>query len=239
MAAELTRVVGYVRVSTAGQADGGTSLDAQRVKLVAYALAMDLMLVDVVVDAGASAKTLERPGLRRALNMLESGEVEGLLVCKLDRLTRSVRDLGVLLDRYFAARCSLLSVGDAIDTRTAAGRLVLNVLASVSQWEREAGAERTRETLGHLRSIGVRLGGEALGWRRRMERDADGRLIPEPVVAERQTIDRIVALRAQGRTLREIARTLAAEGRPTKRGGAWRPEIVRRALHRQSAGDVR
>lgn len=133
----------------------------------------------------------------------------------------------------------MLSVGDAIDTRTAAGRLVLNVLASVSQWEREAGAERTREALGHLRSIGVRLGGEALGWRRRPERDDEGRRIAESSSEEGETIDRIVALHSEGRSLRAIAAALAAEGRPTKRGGAWRPEIVRRALHRQSAGNVR
>ncbi|HET9959637.1 MAG TPA: recombinase family protein, partial [Polyangiaceae bacterium] len=115
METERTKVIGYVRVSTEQQADGGVSLQAQRDKLHAYAVAMDLDLVGVLEDAGASAKTLARPALQEALRRLETGEVDGLLVCKLDRLTRSVRDLGHLLERYFAARFSLLSVSDSID----------------------------------------------------------------------------------------------------------------------------
>src|SRR5262245_9972971 len=93
-----TRVVGYVRVSSEQQADSGVSLEAQRAKLEAYALAMELELVAIEVDAGVSAKTLRRPGFEAALQLLGSGAAEGLLVCKLDRLTRSVRDLGWLLE---------------------------------------------------------------------------------------------------------------------------------------------
>lgn len=120
------------------------SLDAQREKLTAYAGAMDLILVDVFEDAGASAKNLEREGLRRALARLDQGDVGGLVITKLDRLTRNVRDLGDLVERYFTSTCALLSVSDSIDTRMAGGRLVLNVLTSVAQWEREAIGEPCR-----------------------------------------------------------------------------------------------
>src|SRR5207237_3279200 len=111
------------------QADGGVSVEAQTSKLRAHALAMDLELVDILVDAGVSARTIAtRPGLRRVLTMLDAGEADGVLVVGLDRLTRSASDLGELVERYFSARFALLSVGDSIDTRSAAGRLVLNVL---------------------------------------------------------------------------------------------------------------
>ena len=80
-----TRVVGYIRVSTEHQADEGVSLEAQRARLEAFALATDLVLVGVEVDAGISAKTLERPGIQRALARLEAGEADGVLVAKLDR----------------------------------------------------------------------------------------------------------------------------------------------------------
>ncbi len=158
-----SRVVGYIRVSTEAQAESGLSLDAQRAKLQAYATAMDLELVAIVEDAGESAMSLVRAGLARVLGMLDAGEVDGVLVAKLDRLTRSVRDLADLIERYFAERptvraCTLLSVADSIDTRTAAGRLVLNVLASVGQWEREVIGERTREAQDVLRDRGVKLG---------------------------------------------------------------------------------
>lgn len=93
-----TKVIGYSRVSTDHQAERGVSLEAQRAKLAAYAEAVDLDLVAIVEDAGVSAKSLECPGLTEALSMLEGGTASGLLVVKLDRLTRSVRDL-VRLDK--------------------------------------------------------------------------------------------------------------------------------------------
>lgn len=94
-----TRTIAYVRVSTDKQAEKGVSLEAQRAKLAAYADLYDLDVVEVVVDAGVSAKTLQRPGLTRALDMLRKGAADALLVVKLDRLTRSVRDLGELVER--------------------------------------------------------------------------------------------------------------------------------------------
>ena len=227
-------MVGYVRVSTESQADGGVSLDAQRAKLTAYAAALDLDLIEIIEDAGFSAKSLARPGLRRALEHLAAGRASGLLVTKLDRLTRSVRDLGDLVDRYFVAKHSLLSVGDAIDTRTAAGRLVLNVLTSVAQWEREATGERTREALAHLKRDGVRLGPPALGWTRTGERDTNGRRIVREVDDEGATVERIIELRARRFSLRGIVDQLTQEGRRTKRGGHWQPVTVLRVLRRHA-----
>src|SRR5258705_4952877 len=155
-----TRTIAYLRVSTDKQADRGVSLDAQRAKVKAYAELYDLELVEILVDAGHSAKSLERPGLQRALGMLKRREADALLVVKLDRLTRSVVHLGQLVETVFApGKAALLSVGEQIDTRTAGGRLVLNVLASVSQWEREAIGERTATAMQHKPGRVHRRGG--------------------------------------------------------------------------------
>src|SRR6266478_2729286 len=97
-----TKTIAYLRVSTDKRADRGVSLDAQRAKLKADAELYELELVEIIVDAGQSAKSLDRPGLQRALRMLKAGDAEALLVVKLDRLTRSVVDLGTLVERYFA-----------------------------------------------------------------------------------------------------------------------------------------
>jgi len=233
-----TAVVGYVRVSTEQQAGEGVSLEVQRVKLHAYALAMDLELVAVFEDAGLSAKTLERPGLKGALAMLEEGKASGLLVVKLDRLTRSVRDLGDLVDRYFASRFSLLSVSDSIDTRTASGRLVLHVLGAVSQWEREATAERTRDALAQLRADGVRLGAEAYGWRRGDELETTGRWPCVGVDAEIETVERVFSLPREGLSVRATVALFSAEGRQTKRGGRWHPTTIQRILARHGHHDA-
>lgn len=231
-----TRVVGYIRVSTDQQADEGVSLAAQRAKLVAYCVALDLTLVDVFEDAGISAKSLERPGLRMALAMLRLKEADGLLVTKLDRLTRSVKDLGALIEDYFGTKCALLSVGDAIDTRSASGRLVLNVLMSVSQWEREATGERTREAMAHLKKTGVRVGQAPYGLAYSTEVDVTGRR--KILVDERDTpaIDRIVELHEkQCLGVRAIADKLTREGFRTKLQKRWHPTQVQRIVARLRA----
>jgi site-specific DNA recombinase len=224
-----TKVIGYVRVSTAEQAASGLSLAAQRERIELFCRLHELDLVAVVEDAGASAKTLSRPGLRSVLELLRSGAADGLVVAKLDRLTRSVRDLGHLVEEHFGnGGAALLSVGEQVDTRTAAGRLVLNVLGSVSQWEREAISERTREALRQVRARGIRLGSEGLGWSR-----VEGKV--QVVKAEAATVGRIHALRAEGATLRRIAEVLTAEGHRTKRGGRWQAQTVARVLERGEA----
>ena len=226
---EHTRAVAYIRVSTDKQASTGLSLDAQRAKVIAYARLYDLHLVDVIVDAGVSAKTLERPGLIRALDMLEHGQAHALVVVKLDRLTRSVRDLGHLLDRYFTAgRWALMSVSENIDTRSAAGRLVLNVLASVAQWEREATGERTRAALALKRQRGEYTGGRPpYGWRLA----ADGTTL-ESYPPEQQVIAAAHNARDGGMSLREVALHLDRLGHRTRNGGFFSVSSVHRLIAR-------
>lgn len=209
-----TKAVGYIRVSTDKQADHGVSLDAQQAKLTAYAQLYDLTLVDIIVDAGVSAKTLERPGLQQALSMLTTGQADALLICKLDRLTRSVKDLGVLVERYFTPTTyTLLSVADAIDTRTAAGRLVLNVLGSVAQWERETISERTTEALAHKKSQGERTGGIPYG----KTLAADGKTLLAHK-GEQAVLERVRYHRKAGLSLRRIVLVMAREGFVSRAG---------------------
>jgi len=89
----MTKAIGYIRVSTDDQAESGLSLTHQRAKVEAYCIATDLSLVEVIEDAGESAKSMKRPGLQRAMESIRKGEAGALVILKLDRLTRSVRDL--------------------------------------------------------------------------------------------------------------------------------------------------
>src|SRR3954463_2246618 len=92
--------VGYSRVSTDQQADRGVSLEAQAEKIRAMATVHDAELLDVIVDGGESGKSLQRPGIQRLLKMVDRREVQIVIVAKLDRLTRNVRDLGELLEVF-------------------------------------------------------------------------------------------------------------------------------------------
>lgn len=221
-----TRAVAYVRVSTDKQADHGVSLEAQQAKIAAYAQLYELDLVETVVDAGASAKTLARPGLQRALALLQEGAAQALLVVKLDRLTRSVRDLGELVDTYFApGKAALLSVGEQFDTRNAAGRMVMNLLTVISQWEREAIGERTAAAMQHMAAAGEYTGGaapygHAVG--------ADGKL--QEVAAEQQVVAAARVLRAAGLTLQKVADELAAAGHRSRTGRVFLPVQIARML---------
>jgi DNA invertase Pin-like site-specific DNA recombinase len=215
------KAIGYARVSTDKQADHGVSLDAQAEKIRAMAVVQGAELVEVVIDGGASAKSLDRPGLDRVLQMIDRREIDVLIVAKLDRLTRSVKDLAELLEQMNKRGVALVSVAESLDTGSAAGRLVLNIMTAVSQWEREAIGERTRDALQHKKGKGERLGNIPFGYRA----SADGRHIEECPV-EMAVVQKVNGLRASGQSLREIAEALNAEGITTRRGSAWRHEYV-------------
>lgn len=205
------RLLAYARVSTTEQAERGYGLDAQESAIRETCDRRGWELVELIRDEGQSGKTLERAGLRRALERLAAGEADGLLVSKLDRLSRSVVDFGLLLEWFTEAEVALVALDLGVDTSTPGGRLVANVFASVAEWERDTIAARTRDGLAAVRAQGKPTG--------------------RPAVADRPELaERIQAMREQGMTLQAIADTLTAEGVPTARGAAaWRPSSVQQA----------
>src|SRR6266481_9723909 len=92
------RAIGYVRVSTDKQADHGVSLEAQEAKIRAMAVVQGAEIVELIVDGGESAKNLTRPGMERLLALVNERKVDMVIIAKLDRLTRSVKDLCGLLE---------------------------------------------------------------------------------------------------------------------------------------------
>jgi len=217
------KAIGYARVSTDKQADRGVSLEAQTEKIRAMVVVHNAELVDIIVDGGESAKSLNRPGMERLLALVDSGAVEAVIVAKLDRLTRSVKDLCTLLERFERREVTLISVAESLDTGSAAGRLVLNIMTAVSQWEREAIGERTRDAMNHKRNNGERVGNIAFGYRL----SSDGVHV-EPEPTEQATIAAVAELRSNGMSLRRIAKDLNTRGMRTRKGSEWRLESVAR-----------
>ena len=215
-----TKAIAYIRVSTDKQADQGHSLLAQQEKVNAYASLYDLDIIDYVIETG-SAKNLNREGLQGALAAIKAGKADALIVVKLDRLTRSVADLGYLVETYFH-KAGLLSVSEQIDTRSASGRLVLNVLASVSQWEREAIGERTSAVRQSMKANGLYCGGSVPYGQMLVS----GELVTNP--NEQAIIDRAKALKAQGHSLRTIAAMFSSEGLRTRKDTDFSHTLVSR-----------
>jgi site-specific DNA recombinase len=222
------KALGYVRVSTDRQAEQGVSLEAQEAKIRAMATVQGARLLEVIVDGGESAKSLNRAGLQRLIALVDGGKVDAVIVAKLDRLTRSVKDLCGLLELFEKRKVALISVAESLDTGSAAGRLVITIMGAVSQWEREAIGERTRDALRHKRANGERVGNIQFGFRL----GADGKHV-EPDPGEQAVLAEIRRLRQGGNSLRGIAAALNRRGLRTRRGSAWRLEHVAR-IQKQS-----
>jgi site-specific DNA recombinase len=224
------RTVGYARVSTDKQADHGVSLDSQEAKIRAMAVVQGAETVELIVDGGESAKNLNRPGMERLLALVDQGKVNTVIIAKLDRLTRSVKDLAELLERFQHRGVSLVSVAESLDTGSAAGRLVINIMTAVSQWEREAIGERTRDAMRHKRAKGQCVGNLAYGYR--ISEDGE-HLEPEP--GEQAALAQIRCLRKQGRSLRAIAAALNVQALRTRRGTGWRHDHILRIISSESS----
>jgi site-specific DNA recombinase len=225
-------VVGYTRVSTEEQAEGGVSLDVQPKKIKQFAELHELNLIEIVEDAGVSGKTIDRPGLGRVLKLLDSGKAQGVIVAKLDRLTRSVGDLAYLLDRYFGDRKKhkLFSLSESIDTTTAAGEMMLNLLVTVAQWERKTIVERTQQAMDHKRSQGQRIS-RFIPYGSRLAGDGTT-LVPCQV--EQEVIHVMKTQRRLGKSSRDIAESLNREAIPSRGGGTWSHRTILKVLGREA-----
>lgn len=152
--------VGYLRVSSDEQALHGVSIDAQRGVMNGYRQMMELPELPTYEDAGFSGKNMNRPALRRLLADCEAGKISTVVVWKLDRLSRSLRDTLHIMEDVFKPRgISLVSTTESIDTSTPAGRMMLNMLASFAQLEREQDSDRVVMAHKHLARDCRYLGG--------------------------------------------------------------------------------
>jgi DNA invertase Pin-like site-specific DNA recombinase len=153
-----------------------------------------------------------RPGLAYALDLLARGRADALAVTKLDRLARSVADFAGLLERSQAEGWSLAVLEMDVDTGTATGRLIANVVSAIAEFEAHIIAERTREALAVKQRQGLRLG--------------------RPSTLPASVLERITARRQAGASLKAIADELNADQVPTSQGGRWHPSTVRYLLAR-------
>lgn len=199
----MRRLVGYARIGPREREDDRPSLDIQRRGLANAAQAGGWELVRVEEDV-RSGRSLRRPGLRAALAACRAGEVDGIAVARLDRLTYSLADLAELVAEAVDRDYTIVSLQPAVDLAADGGRAVGEVLAEAASWQPRA-----------ITSAGRALSG-------RPGRPSS----TPPAVAER-----IRRLRAEGMTLQGICDTLNADQVPTPRGGAeWRPTSLRSVL---------
>jgi DNA invertase Pin-like site-specific DNA recombinase len=224
--------IGYVRVSTEGQAVDGVSLEAQQARILAWCEANDYTLAGLHIDAGLSGcRSDNRPGLQQAIARA-CKEKAALIVYSLSRLARSTKDTIAISERLGKSGADLVSLSERIDTTTAAGKMVFRMLAVLAEFERDQIAERTKGALSHMRQQGKRTGKVPYGY----DLAEDGTsLVPNS--QEQEGLKLIDRLRASGLGRRRIAASLTAQGIPTKTGAAWSPQSVGRILRRNGLSE--
>lgn len=216
-AAPSTIAAGYLRVSTADQADSGLGLDAQRAAITRTAEAQGLTIAGFYTDAGVSGTIApdDRPGMAAALETLADNGAGVLIAAKLDRVSRSTVD-GLQLAERAQREGWRMVTADGFDSGddSPVNRLMFTIQSSVSQWERDMIAMRTREALAALKAQGVQLG--------------------RPTTLPDTVLSRIIVELSEGRSLRAIAKGLEADGVRTATGrDRWHPQQVRTAADSQ------
>ncbi len=220
----MATAIGYIRVSTEGQAVDGVSLDAQRAKIAAWCELNDYVLTAVHVDAGISGKSADnRPGLQAALADCRKGSA--LVVYSLSRLARSTRDTLEVSDRLSKAGADLVSLSEKIDTTSAAGKMVFRMLAVLAEFERDQISERTATAMQFKKGKGERVGAVPYGF----DLSDDGVTLVEND-AEQAVIHQARELKASGLSLRAIAAELNKRGFNARNGSVFQANQIARMV---------
>jgi len=211
------KIAAYIRVSTREQAEDGHGLDAQRAEILRTAQAKGWQVVAWCVDAGVTGASLSgRDGWTEAVALAESGEVDGIVATKIDRVSRSVADFANLVCEAKTCKWNLVVLDIGLDLSSPTGEFVATIMCAAAQLERRMIGARTKDGLAAAKAKGVRLGRP--------------RSLPEDVAL------RVAELRQQGATLAAIADQLNADQIPTARGGVrWYPNTIRAILAREAA----
>ncbi len=227
--AEAMRLVGYPRVSTEGQANG-YGLDTQRAEITRWSKANGHRIVRWCSDEGVSGTVegLDREGLGCVIETVESGEAEGLVFTRLDRLARALHTQEAALahiwragGRAFATDGGEIHENDPDDPMRKGMRLMMGVFAEI---ERDMIAMRMRKG----RIAKAAAGGYAYGSPAYGTKAEDGVLVTD--ASEAAVLAQMKKMREHQMSLRAIAEVLNADGVPTKRGGRWAPSTVSRLL---------
>jgi DNA invertase Pin-like site-specific DNA recombinase len=216
------KLIGYARVSSESQEEN-TSLQEQERKIKAYCEAMSHELTGISVEV-ASGASLKRPALQSVLEYLPT--IDGIIVLKLDRLSRSLKDTVNLIAELNDGGKHLVAVEQQLDTSSSNGRLFVNIMASFAEYERELINERTQGG----RKAKLLAGGYAYGKPKFGMKSSNGELVPHE--EEKGTIELIKRHRRSGKSYSAIAEYLNKKEIRPKHGVKWYHRSVKLVLGR-------
>ena len=216
----------YIRVSTEDQAREGFSLGEQEEKLRQLCKYKDYNVFKIYKDAGISAKDMEhRPGFQEMLEDMKKGKINYIVAYKLDRVTRSVRDLEQLITELEKYDCYLICDRDDVNTSTANGRFFVRMLTVLSQLEIEVVSERTKFGMSGAIKAGHLPGTCAIGY----YRDKDKKVRIDPTTKD--VVRRIFDMYLEGKSYYQISRILDDEKVLYPEHNKWTEGAVRKIIN--------
>lgn len=216
------RVGIYIRVSTEEQAKEGYSIGAQQKLLNAWATVKGADSVTEYIDEGKSAKNLRRPAIQRMIQDCKDRKLDAVIVWKLDRLARNLRDQITLVEDVFRANgIDFVSATEAFDTSTSSGRLVMNMLGAVAQNERENTSDRVRMVMTEMSRTGRHMAGVPLYG---FDVDANHNYIIN--AREAEAVRMIFRMKAEGEGYGAIISALTASGFTTRKGEPFKKNTI-------------
>jgi len=221
------KVALYVRVSTDKQAEFGMSLDAQRAELERYCNDRKWDIDDVYVDGGFSGKDTERPAFQRMIERIKEGGIDGIIVTKLDRLTRSIRNLCELNEDILRPlSVNLVCIRDGINTFEVGSTLLMHLLAVIGQIERENTSKRVSAAIAHIHDSGGHYGKIPFGKMTAPHPTQPKMKILVDHPEEGPWLRQIFAWYAEGKQPTEIARLLNATSMRPRYCTQWSMSVV-------------
>jgi len=220
----------YVRVSTEEQAQEGFSIRAQTDKLKAYACLKDWDIYNIYSDEGISGKNIvDRPAINRLIDDINAGNVENVLVFKVDRLTRSTKNLLELVELFEKSDCAFNSLTESIDTDTPSGRMFLKIIGIFAEFERENLVSRLKLGFERKAKEGYTLANGSMSYGYSKEK---GQKIQTILEGEAKIVKEIFAMYVdENMTIRGIAKTLNQRKIPTKTGiSSWNDRTIKGIL---------
>ncbi|NLK26712.1 MAG: recombinase family protein [Euryarchaeota archaeon] len=219
----MVKVAIYTRVSTDDQAEEGYSLDAQKERLEAYCEAQGWDVVRIYVDDGYSGRTCKRPAYQRM--MQERDEWDVILVLKMDRIHRNSKNFMMMMEDLEKWGKKFTSMQEELDTSSAMGRFVVDIIQRIAQLESEQIGERTYSGMAQKAQSGGLLGFyPPFGYR---VKDNDQVIVENEAEVVREIFQRYCA----GESMAELAEALNRRGLKTRRNRPWTLYSVRYILH--------
>lgn len=217
----------YIRVSTEEQAKFGYSIKAQKEKLLNYALIKEWKIYDIYIDEGLSGKDLNRPKIIKLLKDIEDNKVNNVLVFKIDRLTRSTKDLINLIEFFQKKNCEFNSLTESIDTSSPTGRMFIKIIGLFAEFERETIAERIKLGLERKVKEGYSICSSTVSYGYMKEK---GNNIQKINKEESYIVKKIYKDYLNGKSIKEIKNELITRNIKTKKDKEWTNKTIRDIL---------